>query len=372
MTLPETPFFLFGMGDREKLVYKAGALRRLPSLEIIFDADADAARSEQILPDQYTVLLDGGRVVIREDARGVFINDRPVAASSSSASTSSVASTSSSASTSSAVSTSSAAAASSATELSLPDFNDARHPELLRILHHEILVNIVDGKPLPNFFVYGKPWYRDAAMMALALARTGNSRLLAPWIMPLREIYDRNNAGIEEPDNIGQALYLVSTVSDASHPLVAPLLAEARRRCVDGVLEGMTDFAPHPVYQTKWLKFGLDSLGLDSSWTRIPRVEDSYASLFWMAYRGEHFSDADKAAPMSVDYPYLWWAKEHFYNAPLSPAALQIRYPLTWESRASQANYAGIRPLSANYAGAEFSAPHTWHASEMFLRLIEE
>ena len=332
---PETPFFLFGMGDREKFMYKSGALYSLPEHKLVFDAGT--VRDEQILPDQYTVILDNGRVVIREDAHGVHLNDRCLSASA----------------------------------LTLPDFSNNQHPELLRILHHEILINIIDGKPLPNFFVYGKSWYRDSAMMAMALQLTSNIHLLKPWIMSLDQMYDRNNGGIEESDNIGQALYLISTVSDASHPLVAPLIAEARRRCVDGVIEGMTDFGRHPVYQTKWLKFGLDSLGIDSAWARIPRVSDSYASLFWMAYRDEHSDDSDKDAAMHELYPYLWWAKEHFYEHQLIPDTLQIRYPLTWECQASQANYNGIRPLSENYANAKFSAPHTWHAAEMFLRLIE-
>ena len=38
---------------------------------------------------------------------------------------------------------------------------------MLRVLHQELLFNIIGGKPVPNLFVYPKPWYRDGAMVAM-------------------------------------------------------------------------------------------------------------------------------------------------------------------------------------------------------------
>ena len=44
--------------------------------------------------------------------------------------------------------------------------------------------------------------------------------------------------------------------------------------------------------------------------------------------------------------------------------------PLTWEQRASQANYAALTVLDRAYVEARLSAPHTWHAAEVFLYVL--
>jgi hypothetical protein len=62
--------------------------------------------------------------------------------------------------------------------------------------------------------------------------------------------------------------------------------------------------AEHPVYQTKWLKFALKSLGLDDPF-RIPAVFDSYSSLFRMEYRSEHVPGARFSSRTLALYPYL-------------------------------------------------------------------
>ncbi len=98
----------------------------------------------------------------------------------------------------------------------LPGFDGHRYRAYLRILHHEILTNILDGRPLPNIFVYSKPWFRDAAMMAMVLDITGNVELLRDWILNIRDPFDRNNAGYEEPDNLGQACSPTCTSGIAS------------------------------------------------------------------------------------------------------------------------------------------------------------
>jgi len=46
-------------------------------------------------------------------------------------------------------------------------------------------------------------------------------------------------------------------------------------------------------------------------------------------------------------------------------------YPLSWEASASQADYEGMRAVSAEYVARRICAPHTWHAAEMFLYLME-
>lgn len=47
-------------------------------------------------------------------------------------------------------------------------------------------------------------------------------------------------------------------------------------------------------------------------------------------------------------------------------------YPLTWERRASQARYEGLRAIAPVYAEQRLAAPHTWHAAEAFLLLLGE
>ncbi|MBA3937830.1 MAG: hypothetical protein H0X38_10235 [Planctomycetes bacterium] len=335
------PFLLFGMGARRKLLMRGDelldartgqALRRWPGAKAVID------------PAGPTVVLTlpgdhGGTVTISEDAAGVWLQEGGERS------------------------------ALSMAPVTLPTFleggRDPARAALLRVLHHEILLNIVDGQPLPNFMVYHKPWYRDGAMMAMVLAKTGNIGLIAEWIKDIRDPYDHNNAGRREPDNLGQVLYLISLVSDAHHPVVATVLTEAETwRKGDHIL-GTSDFAEHPVYQTKWLKYGLRALSLPDPWI-IPAVADSYSCLFWMDYRDQHVGNAGFS---DVAYPYLMWAAGHFYGK--LPAAPKLGFPLSWEAAASQADYAGMTKVSAVYAQARLAAPHTWHAAEMFLALSE-
>ena len=224
--------------------------------------------------------------------------------------------------------------------------------------------------PVPNFFVYPKPWYRDGAMMALAFRETGNLGVIRDWILGLREPFDRNNGGVTEPDNLGQALFLVSLVSDKNHPLVAKVLAELPRFEREGPqgrhIIGRTDGAEHPVYQTKWLKFGLRALELPDNYA-VPLVPDGYSALFWMDYREAHV--AGKDSDNRTAYPYLGWACDHFHRVKKSPISNRD-YPLTWEQTASQARYSGLAALDPVYVEKKLSAPHTWHAAEIFLHLL--
>jgi hypothetical protein len=343
MILTEPAFFLFGCGARQKLLYRGGELLDARSGAVLKKWPVTAA---VIRPQDLTVSLTVAdstqSVVISEDEQGVWLNEGGTRTSL------------------------------TAAPVKLPTFSDGKRDAttaaLLRILHHEILLNVVDGKPLPNFMVYQKPWYRDGAMMAMVLAKTGNLDLITPWIMGLREPFDHNNKNEREPDNLGQALYLISLVSDAKHPLVATVLKEAETFRVGDHIRGNSDFAPHPVYQTKWLKFGLRALGLPDAW-KIPAVEDSYSALFWMDYRDEQVGKGSFASHGRQPYPYLGWASDHFYGkTPVVPA---IGFPLTWEAKASEAHYAGMAVVAPAYVTERLSAPHTWHAAEMFLYLHE-
>lgn len=343
--MPDLRFFLFGMGDRRKLFYRDGALRDARTGELLHQW---AVKRERIVPPAYTVALettDGKAVTIVEDEAGVWLTEgktRRVPLSQS--------------------------------RLKLPDFRGKTYAPILKVLHHEVLINIIDGKPVPNFFVYQKPWYRDGSLMAMVLKEGGNLHLIRDWVLALRDPFDRNNKGISEADNPGQVLYLVSLVSDKKHPLVPVVLDSLKQFVKTGpkgpYIEGKTDYQLHPVFQTKWLKFGLKSLGLPDPY-QIPNQFDPYSSLLWWAYKDQHVDGKRFDKGSSTNYPYLVWADDHFYGE-TNGIVTNRDYPLSWEGRASEANYGGLKVLEASLVTQKLSPPHTWHAAEMFLLLLEQ
>ena len=333
----ETPFYLFGLGGRDKYIYTEGKLYHYPETEPVLTWQV---QQEEILPADYTVRLttEKGTVLIYDNEEGLYLRD-----------------------------TDGAERCLSRGHVTLPTFDGYTYREQLRVLHGELCVNVIGGKPVPNFLVYQKPWYRDGAMMALAFEKTGNLALISDWAASLTEMYDRNNAGNEEPDNLGQLLCLLALTGNRSHPLISKAVDEAKRRITDGVLTGITDGAEHPVYQTKWLKFGLDLLGLDSSFVRIPDVPDSYGVLFWM---DGHREPMEQPA-YCENYPYLTIAACHTGNLPVPERELPTTYPMTSETWASEAKYEKQLPYFPALAAMHSSAPHTWHAAELFLYLLE-
>jgi hypothetical protein len=342
-SLPDVSFFLFGMGARPKLVYKCGSLIDSSSGKVVRQW---TVKSETIIPPDYRVALtttDNASVNIIEDEQGIWIEEKGRRQR----------------------------WEHSETPVRLPAFAGSRYPLVLRVLHQELLINVAGGKPLPNYLAYPKAWLRDGAMTAMCLKTTGNLNLIKDWVLGLSEPYDRNNHGESEADNLGQTLYLISLVSDRNHPLVPRILQELPRWEIQGpggkYLQGQTDFSPHPVYQTKWAKFGLASLGLSDLYV-VPSLPDSYSALFWMAYKDTYVKghDANDHGP----WPYLGWACDHFHGTKTSPISNRD-YPLTWEQGGSQAHFEAMNVVSEEFAKHRWVAPHSWHAAEIFLLLIE-
>ena len=336
MIKPEKQFFIFGMGHREKTVYKNGKLMRIADNSVLYTWDVE---KEEFIFDRYTVnltLKNGSTVKIYENAEGVYVNGVCIASS----------------------------------KLNLPDFEEYKYAKQLRILHHEILISFRGTEPVPNIYVYNKAWYRDGAMMALVLEKTGNIELMRPWAVSVTELYDRNNKGNSEPDNLGQLAFVLSFFVNKDYPLVSAIVNESKRIMENGCLTGITDYNHHEIYSTLWLKYGLSRLGVDTDFISIPQQFDDYARMFWMDK-----SEVETATPYenSYDelYPYLWWARQHFLGAPISDELLEIKYPMSWEIRASEADYPAIAPLSEELAKNKCGAPHSWHAAEMFMYLIE-
>lgn len=308
-------------------------------------------KEEKIIPNEYSVLLktkEDHRILIREDKTGIWVTGQGERKKINQLSS----------------------------EINLPDFKGVRYNEILKVLHQEILINILDSRPLPNYFVYTKPWRRDAAMMAMCLSLTANLHLIKDWVLSLQEPYDFNNGQKQgrperEADNLGQTLYLLSLFSDRSHPLVEVLKQEAGRLEKTGpggrYILGRSDFQEVPVYQTKWLKFGLAKMDMEDPYS-IPHQPDNYSSLFWWDYQSEHI---EGNAWRSDKYPYIGWARDHFYHRKKGLISDRT-YPLTWETDASQADYEEMGFIHPEYVERKIATPHTWHASEIFLYLLDQ
>ena len=332
------PFFhLFGMGGRRKFVYRGGALTDALFGDVV---QSWKVRNEIIDRGNYRVLLetDQGPVTLFEDEEAFWIeqgHDRRAVSSS---------------------------------KVHLPDFAGNPHAALLRALHAELLVNIMPWGPVPNLWVYPRPWYRDAAMMALCFERTGNADLLRPWIENQPRPYDWNNRGDSEPDNLGQILFLASLAGGSKLPVVAHALKEIHRFRKGNDICGSTDFAEHPVYQTKWLKYGLHRLGLDDPFV-IPDVADSYSSLFWMEFKEQHVPHPRFGPNELAKYPYLNWAEAHFYGD-VPPEAFTVD-TLTREFESGVVSYGRMAFLSPDFVTRRWCTPHTWHAAEIFLYFLD-
>jgi hypothetical protein len=351
--LPDLNFFLFGMGDRLKLIYRDGRLLNALTGNI---EEQWKVKQALIVPSDYLVhlvLTDGQIVQIQEDETGVWLlqpNKRPKLIPG------------------------------TRSRVHLPRFATKTFGPVLRVLHQEILINVINGRPVPNFLVYRKPWYRDAALMAMVLRETNNLALIQDWIMAIRDPFDRNNHGMAEADNPGEVLFLVSLIADRYHPVVQMALDSVNRFRKEDYISGKTDYVEHPVFQTKWLKYGLQSLGLPDPYT-IPKQYDSYSSLFWWAYKKEHVAATSVGATSvggkkfdessSNNYPYLVWAEDHFYSEKRGKVG-NLDYPLSWEQQASDAHYPGLTVLDKDLVKQKLAFPHTWHAAEMFLLLNEE
>ncbi len=342
--MPDCNFFLFGMGNRTKIIYKNGTLINALTGEIINQWQVN---NETIIPNEYMVEIETSKdvVIICENETGVFIKE----------------------------SGKSHLIPGTNSAIMLPGFTGHRYSEILKVLNHEILINIVESKPVPNFLVYDKPWRRDAAMMAMCLKKTGNLELIKDWVLGLSDPYDRNNDGETEADNLGQTLYLLSLFTDKKHPLVGDILKEVEKYKIEDshgmYIKGRSDFHETPVYQTKWLKFGLKSLDLPDDYT-IPLIQDNYATLFWWDYKDTYMPETVDAADnwKNDNYPYIGWAADHFHHKKRNPISNRD-YPLTWEIHASQAKYQGMKIVDDIYIEQKTSVPHTWHAAEVFLYL---
>lgn len=164
----------------------------------------------------------------------------------------------------------------------------------------------------------------------MVLKQTNNTSLIKDWVPTIEEIYDRQNAGIEEPDNVGELLYIMSTQENINEELVNKIEVEAKRLVESNpngyYIYGKTDFQDLYKYQNLWYEFGMKSLGRDSNFELDKIPEDIYVSTAWWTDH-EAVNDYQKAA--DLNYPYLSYATYH-KRGDGTIITNDNLYPLSW------------------------------------------
>lgn len=250
-------------------------------------------------------------------------------------------------------------------KINIPDFSKYKYEDKLRILFYEVMINMTENGPKPNFIVYKNSFYRDAALAAMVCNKTGNMQVLTKWIEGMNSVYDHARVSVNEPDNLGQVLFLQSLVKNKNKKLINDVIIEAERITDSrGVLNGITDGDNHPIYATGWLKFGLESLGMDSSKWKLPLdVEDSYADLLWF-YNSEWMKKYKQSHQYHCDtaWQYLDYARAHFFNYPIEKRDKKNNeFPLSYEV-GSNADY--FKYFDEDIYKLHLATPHIWGAQK--------
>ena len=340
----ENNFYFYGMGNRRKLLFLKGSLIDIETSETIYNFNPE---EYLIIPNKYTIILRSKNkefIKIYENNSGVYIskNDRE-----------------------------NILIDGTDSYINLYNFDNQKYQNIKKVLYSEILFNIKESIIYPNIIVYDNPWYRDAALGAMVLKQTGNEDLIKDWINNISEVYDLQNKGIKEPDNLGELLYLISTQKEKNTELINKIIEEAEyiaSNNQDGYyLKGKTDFSDHFLYQNLWYKFGMNSINREFKFN-IDSVYDDYAQMAWWSGYKDSNKEEQKA---SINYPYLSWASFHTLKKGKLPMNENL-YPLSWEMKASEANYDNMSILSDKLKNKKISPLHTWTASEMLLTILDE
>ena len=338
--IKEEPFFILGMGLREKYLFvkeeskeKYKLVRYSDEQEIINNLIL-----ENIDYENYVIYAkdeNKNKITIYENENGIYIhkeNEEKVLDDS--------------------------------IKINIPTFDNYKHKKQLKILFNEVMINITKDGPKPNFIAYKNSWYRDSAIIAMVLKKTDNVNQIEDWISKINSIYDMQN-GCKEPDNLGQVLFLMSLIENKNENIINDILEEAENiKTEGGYLNGITDGTYHPIYQTKWLIFGLKSLGLNYEKWKIPNVYDDYESLLWFEKEKQSKSIED-----SDRWPYLFFARLHYEGTPISFE--ESDYPISSEYCPSKANFKEMSVINKEFTKSKLIVPHAWSAAEMFLYLID-
>ena len=339
--LNEYDYYFFGLANRKKLVYTKGNLIDIDSKKILYSFDL---KESIIVPNQYSVLIqtkNNDYIKIYEDNLGVHYNkngkDKIIEGTNE--------------------------------KLDLYDFSNDKYPNIKKVLYGEILFNIKDSKIYPNILVYDKPWYRDAAITTMVLKKTNSTYLIKDWVESINELYDKQNKGNNEPDNLGELLYILSIQENINYELVNRIEEEAERIASSNpngyYLYGKTDYQDEYLYQNLWYKLGIESVGREFNFD-IEGLDDNYSNSCWWSDIKKDFN-----YEVSQEYPYLSIAYRH--NLGSGKLVLnKALYPLSWEKAASEAKYENMTIVDSNYKNTRISPVHSWTAAELLLFMLEE
>lgn len=337
-------FYFFGLANRRKILYKKNNLIDLETGKKIYSFTEE---DHLIVPNIYSILIettDGKYIKIYEDNSGVHFNingkDKIITGTNQ--------------------------------KIKLYSFENQKWQNIKKVLYGEILFNIKDSKIYPNILVYNKPWYRDAAMASMVLKQTNNTNLISKWVKNIEDIYDRQNDGIQETDNLGELLYILSTQDEINYQLVDKIEKEAEKIAENNengyYLNGKTDFQEMNLYQNLWYKLGIESVGRKFPFKLSDIPKDGYTELTWWS---NYKYEANNETAGDINYPYLSLAKKHKTGKSQIAVSGNL-YPLSWEKNASQANYNKMKVVSSDFVNAKLSPVHTWTASEMLLLILDE
>lgn len=344
---PKIHYFLFGMGNRQKMIYHEHKLKGYLNDSVYADFSKDFV-SDSILPYEYKVLVNTkhGKYEIRETEHGVYLNDSLLAGTSS--------------------------------YVHLPSFKEYVYDKVLKVLHQELLFNIFDSMVMPNH-AYDHCFYRDGAYAAMVLNKTGNINLIKDWITSINSVYDHARGSlVKESDSPGELLYLISFFPKECKGMRQRIVNEVEKiKLKDETsnkyyISGVVDGKVRANYSTKWLIYGLKANGVDVSKWMIPDAsKDDYADLFWMDFQkdGTKFhkmiwqGKVWLQKPFSsniVAYPYLNVARAHYYNDSSYLILNDVNYPLSWEGNMDKKKDPHLGSFT-----------HAWSAAELFMYLIQ-
>lgn len=334
--------FYFGLANRRKILYKEGKLIDIKTQEIIKEFDYE---EELIVPNEYTVLLknkNGNIYKIYENEKGIYIteNGKEIILEKSSQT------------------------------LNLPEFENYKYSELLKVLHQEILFNIDGEIPKPNLVGYDTAWYRDTMLGTKVLEITNNTHLLIEWVKSIDSIYDYSRSeNIKETDNLGELLYIIGAIGVERKDLIKDIKEEINNiKQPDGSIKGNVDGLIQAYYPTVLALYGAEKAGISLN-LAVPQYDDGYAKLTWY-YK---YTIASNNTIHTKYYPYINWAFYHY--SPYSTLyILDEEYPLSYEGgdTSTPGRVEEECFISQYYCEKQLYLSHMWHASEMFLFLEKE